>query len=166
MSKNNNHEVNPWFEPKLIKHTECFECGSSDSTIHFHHVVPFTMGGRNTIPLCVPCHAKVHNRKFVDHKELQRLGIERAKKEGKFTGRRAGTVEPPERFLSKEKNKKIIDMFRKKHNYDEISEIVKCSKTTIVKVVKIYEKYHDIVVDRKVKQLGVDVSIPDWMKTI
>ena len=43
----------------------CFECGSPES-IHRHHVVPKSLGGRKTVPLCYLCHAKVHNRKALD----------------------------------------------------------------------------------------------------
>jgi hypothetical protein len=67
----------------------CINCGSESH--HRHHVVPKVLGGadgENLVPLCQTCHGLVHERKFLNHKELQRLGIERAKKEGKYTGRK------------------------------------------------------------------------------
>lgn len=36
----------------------CFECGKPAE--HRHHVVPRSLGGTKTIPLCTPCHRKVH----------------------------------------------------------------------------------------------------------
>jgi predicted HNH restriction endonuclease len=40
----------------------CFECQSPNNIVH-HHVVPQSLGGKNTIPLCQPCHDKVHSLK-------------------------------------------------------------------------------------------------------
>ncbi len=37
----------------------CFECGSTDD-LHAHHVVPRSLGGKNTVPLCGRCHGLVH----------------------------------------------------------------------------------------------------------
>lgn len=37
----------------------CFECGAPAT--ERHHVVPASLGGTKTIPLCGVCHAKVHS---------------------------------------------------------------------------------------------------------
>lgn len=37
----------------------CFECGAPAT--ERHHVVPVSLGGTKTIPLCGECHAKVHD---------------------------------------------------------------------------------------------------------
>ena len=37
----------------------CFECGAPAT--ERHHVVPASLGGTKTIPLCGECHAKVHD---------------------------------------------------------------------------------------------------------
>lgn len=58
----------------------CFECGSVFD--HWHHVVPKSLGGTKTIPLCESCHSKVHNVQFLNHKDLTRKGIERARQNG------------------------------------------------------------------------------------
>lgn len=128
-----------WTEDKLITKDICFDCGSNDK-IEYHHVVPETLGGTKTLPLCLICHGKVHDRDFVKHRELQRLGIERAKKEGKFMGRKPGCKESPEKFLNKKKNMNIMELVKRKYSYSKISEICSCSPTTIVKVVKEYKK--------------------------
>lgn len=38
---------------------QCFECGSAAT--QDHHVVPYCLGGRKTIPLCDACHGMVHS---------------------------------------------------------------------------------------------------------
>jgi hypothetical protein len=68
----------------------CFECGEPAECDH--HVVPKSLGGTKTIPLCLECHGLVHERDFVRHKRLQMIGIAKAKAAGKFTGRKAGTL--------------------------------------------------------------------------
>jgi hypothetical protein len=37
----------------------CFEC-ESEEDIHMHHVIPRSLGGTKTVPLCNTCHAKIH----------------------------------------------------------------------------------------------------------
>ena len=66
----------------------CINCGIEATNMH--HVVPKVLGGNedsNRVPLCGFCHDKVHNTDHLALKELQRAGIERAKKEGKYKGR-------------------------------------------------------------------------------
>ena len=45
--------------------------------------------------------------------ERQREGIKIRKEKGLYTGRQVGTIESPEKFLSKSKNKKILSYLRK-----------------------------------------------------
>ena len=45
------------------------------------------MGGKATIPLCSPCHAKVHGAKSLGNSALTKMGMERARKAGKQIGR-------------------------------------------------------------------------------
>lgn len=42
-----------------IEVLECFECGAPASEKHY--VVPRSMGGTKTVPLCKGCYAKVHS---------------------------------------------------------------------------------------------------------
>lgn len=70
-------------------------------------------------------------------KERQMEGIRIRKEKGLYTGRRVGTGDTPERLLSKERSKRILDYLSKgTYSYHEISKIVGCSTTTIVKVKK------------------------------
>ena len=41
--------------------TQCFECGEVRG-LHNHHVVPRSLGGTKTIPLCERCHGLVHEK--------------------------------------------------------------------------------------------------------
>lgn len=45
-------------EATYIEPNVCFECGAPAT--ERHHVVPASLGGTKTIPLCGDCHAKVH----------------------------------------------------------------------------------------------------------
>lgn len=48
----------------MTQTSECFECAQPAS--HDHHVVPRSMGGTKTIPLCDHCHGLVHGISFND----------------------------------------------------------------------------------------------------
>src|SRR4051812_39798680 len=68
----------------------CFECGQPAECQH--HVVPKCLGGTKTVPLCLVCHGKVHERDFVRHRRLQLTGIQKAKENGIYLGRKKGTT--------------------------------------------------------------------------
>lgn len=46
-------------EATHIDQNVCFECGAPAT--ERHHVVPASLGGTKTIPLCTDCHAKIHD---------------------------------------------------------------------------------------------------------
>ena len=71
--------------------------------------------------------------------ERQREGINLRKEKGLYTGRQVGTIETPEKFISKPKNKKILSYLNKGYSYNDISSIIPCSKSTIVRVKKMSE---------------------------
>ena len=71
----------------------CVICGTNKNIEH-HHIVPVCKGGddhpHNFLSLCVEHHGMIHSARpgdWAHRKELQRIGIEKAKKEGKFKGR-------------------------------------------------------------------------------
>ena len=72
----------------------CINCGSP--AVELHHVVPLSLGGNdiesNKVPLCSLCHTLIHgtnqDKRGVHWKELQKAGIEKAKVEGKYKGRK------------------------------------------------------------------------------
>lgn len=68
----------------------CFECGCR-AHVH-HHVVPYSLGGTRTLPLCMKCHNKVHH---IDERGtaigvLIKAGIDRAREHGTKSGRPIG----------------------------------------------------------------------------
>lgn len=63
----------------------CFECGNAGE--ERHHVVPKSLGGTKTVLLCSPCHGKIHGMKDrMNHRELTRQGLMRAKARGVVLG--------------------------------------------------------------------------------
>lgn len=64
----------------------CFECESTDE-IHHHHIVPRSVGGTKTIPLCGRCHGLVHGRRTMNTSELTRAAIARKRSLGLRTSR-------------------------------------------------------------------------------
>jgi hypothetical protein len=135
MGKNKNHSKRSqyvWKEDKTISKDLCFECGS-DQDIHYHHVVPETKGGTMTLPLCIVCHGKVHNRDFLKIKELQKVGIEKAKKLGKYKG---STKNSSEKWIQKPKNSEVVKYLKEGYQAKEISKIVGVHVNTITKIKK------------------------------
>lgn len=41
----------------------CWECGKNEE-VHYHHVVPRSLGGTRALPLCLECHGKVHGKRM------------------------------------------------------------------------------------------------------
>lgn len=73
--------------------TVCCNChADACDTVMFHHIIPLSLGGTNNLsniaPLCGKCHGLVHGQKRENWKELQKIGIEKAKLEGKYKGRK------------------------------------------------------------------------------
>lgn len=54
---------------------ECFNCGATAET-QKHHVVPSSLGGEQTVNLCLNCHSKVHG-KTMSTSELTKRGQEK-----------------------------------------------------------------------------------------
>lgn len=68
----------------------CCNC-ESNKNVSYHHIVPLSVGGTNRIsniaPLCEDCHNLIHGTQILN-KKLQKIGIEKARQEGKFKGRK------------------------------------------------------------------------------
>lgn len=113
-------------------HINCFECGSKAECNH--HVVPVSLGGTKTIPLCLKCHGLVHDVNFIKHKRLQKIGIKKAKEAGLYQGRKSGTFKK-----NFEEMKEILNLKEQLHTVQEISDRLGISKRTIYRYMKLIE---------------------------
>jgi len=63
---------------------KCFECDAPAQCDH--HVIPKSLGGTKTVPLCRPCHSKVHSTDLVSMIGLQKQGKKSRKAKGGYVG--------------------------------------------------------------------------------
>ena len=112
----------------------CWECSIVTDDIHRHHPVPRSRGGKNTIPLCLECHAKAHHRKKnMSSSALAKEAIAKKVESGERWGsppfgftimklgyKRTGRLVPNEHYES------ILLMFEllKEHNQTRAAEIL------------------------------------------
>ena len=75
-----------------MKYAFCVICNTTENIEH-HHIIPVCKGGtdheHNFLSLCVEHHGMIHSARpgsWAHRKELQKLGIEKAKKAGKYKG--------------------------------------------------------------------------------
>ena len=85
----------------------CFECG--DEAQHQHHVVPRSLGGTKTVPVCVRCHGLIHSREAMAHPELTRKGMQRKR----MRQERIGTV--PYGYRLAKDGKRLLPNDRQRH---------------------------------------------------
>lgn len=116
--------------------SKCFEC--DEPMKDMHHVVPKSKGGNRTLPLCAKCHGLVHDKDFVKHRRLLIEGVERAKEEGKYKGRKKGSVQNDDKTLKR--HSEIVKGLLSGHSYRHITSYTKSSSATIQKVKEILIK--------------------------
>ena len=68
--------------------------------------------------------------------ERQKQGIELAKSKGIYKGRKKGTIEDTLTFLSKPKNKRVIELLKKGYKSKDISTLLNIHINTITKIKK------------------------------
>jgi hypothetical protein len=122
------------FLPEIDKES-CFECGSNDE-LHFHHVIPKSRGGTRTVPLCLDCHAKAHNKKMASGKLIS----EGMRRSGKILGnwrrnqQQYGYRVEGDKLVEDEREQEIINLIislrKRKLKYREISEILENKNIT------------------------------------
>jgi DNA invertase Pin-like site-specific DNA recombinase len=71
-------------------------------------------------------------------REKTLMGIERGKLEGKYRGRKTGSVESLDKFKNKPKVKKIRELLKEDVGVRKISRVVGCSPNYIYKVKEMY----------------------------
>jgi DNA invertase Pin-like site-specific DNA recombinase len=74
-------------------------------------------------------------------KERQLEGVKIAKAKGVYAGRAVNTKETPEKFLAKPKNKKILEHLSSGYTQAEITKLLDCSFSTVIKVKKLMFQY-------------------------
>lgn len=142
----------------FYKGSICFECGSKQN-IHNHHVVPKSLGGMNTIPLCVICHGKVHDKDLLKMHNLSKIA---RNKIGFKTGRPKNISHTD--FETKEKlkhkllkyelvSKSIKDKLEKIKKQEELIKICFSDKTFSVKETCKKLKISRATYYRKIKKL-------------
>lgn len=77
----------------------CINCHQPATQLH--HVVPKSLGGNDTtnvVPLCDKCHGLIHHIEYeegkLSHSELTKIGMRKAKENGKQIGRIKGQKYP------------------------------------------------------------------------
>lgn len=68
----------------MIDLLKCFECESCENIV-YHHVIPRSLGGKKTLPLCQICHDKVHR-----YKKHRNISISNLTKQGLIRARQRG----------------------------------------------------------------------------
>lgn len=64
---------------------KCIECGAPAQ--EDHHVIPKSLGGTATVPLCSQCHGRAHGmRRTANISDLTRAGLQRARARGVALG--------------------------------------------------------------------------------
>ena len=114
----------------------CFECNSTTHIV-YHHVVPQSLGGKNTIPLCQHCHDKVHQLKprNISLSALIKNGMQKYKQQHpdkKFGNpnikkiRKLGTLSNKQKGIEFYKNIKptILQYYNQGHTLKQISHIL------------------------------------------
>lgn len=77
-------------------------------------------------------------RKMIRERQLE--GIQLAKIQGKYEGRKKGSTEKPLDFLNKPKNKKALGLLTKGYKNIEVAQIVGIHPNTVTKIKKLNKK--------------------------
>lgn len=109
----------------------CFDCGFQGHC-HQHHVIPRSKGGKNTVPLCEPCHGKVHDHSFLNHTKLIKDGLAAALKKGVKLGRRVGSTRPPREVIKDHPD--IVTQLRLGNTIRKAAAVTGKSSSTVFKV--------------------------------
>ncbi len=64
--------------------SDCFEYGATAE--HEHHVIPRSLGGTRTVPVCGACHSKVHSVSLTDVRRLTAVALAAKRARGEVSG--------------------------------------------------------------------------------
>jgi len=107
----------------------------------------------DTIPMFIQQYMLGITKKKLDedYKNKKKIGIEMAKKNGVYKGRKRGSCESEENFLSKHKD--VIELMVKGYSHTHISSITGKHVNTITKIRVIKEKLGGVDKYREVEEL-------------
>ena len=113
---------------------KCFECGKPSQ--ENHHVIPRSLGGKNTVPLCSPCHGKSHEMKRrLTSSDLIKKGIAKAKANGIHCGRPKGIILTDKAALKKHPD--IVTAIKNGNSVRKTIKLTGKSLGTVAKISKI-----------------------------
>lgn len=108
----------------------CYECRKAAVCLHKHHVVPKSLGGTQTVPLCPECHGKVHGVSMASV-DLVKEGVRRSiARHNRWAGRE---------LLDRDE---ILRLHNKKLSSREIAKILGAEKSggSIRKIIRQLKK--------------------------
>ena len=125
---------------KLEREEKCCNCGIT-TDIQWHHIVPLALGGNdietNIVPICIKCHALIHNKKRMSNSNLIKEGIKKAKAEGKQIGNEKGVkLTTKKSIIAKEIIFKNSKDFNGSLNDEEVIKLAEISRKTYYKYKK------------------------------
>ncbi len=105
---------------------KCFECSAPAECNH--HVVPKSLGGTKTIPLCLICHGIIHCKDFLKMSELRKKGRAKALKNGVKFGRK--------RTITNAQRKNVRKLLNGGKTYSQINKLTGISRAMIYLIKK------------------------------
>lgn len=115
---------------RLINVDHCIE--HPDRPVEsWHHIIPASLGGKYTIPLCAECHSLTHysdKEHFQNHSNLIKFGLDKAKKKGVKIGR--PTV------IDEAKKAEIKKLRSEGYSIRGISQMSGVGRSTVERVIK------------------------------
>mgnify|MGYP003435084115 FL=1 len=112
----------------------CFECGTTND-VQQHHVIPRSLGGTKTIPLCLHCHRLAHGitkKPKNSHSSLVRLGLDKRRQSGKTLGRPNGSSKSDQDILKQ--YPAIVKQLKAERSIRETAKLCDVANGTVVKV--------------------------------
>ena len=113
------------------EHSACVECQKPAEV--YHHIIPYSRGGRSAVPLCGDCHRAAHGILGNWSSQLIKEGQQRAREKGKRIG--------APRKLSRERELEIFnDWYQSKMSQRELANKYAVTPTMIHRVLRSIEK--------------------------
>lgn len=140
---------------KLIDYEYCIE-HPKVLAVEWHHIIPHSLGGTRTVPLCNECHCKIHNVERVHAGVLIKEALKRKKELGFILGR-------PQRVNPTD----VLNLEKKGLSQAEIGQKLGCVKSTVCKILaKFKNEKSSIMQSNQVVSIESDVEIAECWTTL